>query len=68
MRSVGLDLGARHIAYCEVANGKVVDRTTGTIVVAARLAARGEHASRSRCVRGLSRRLARARQVEELVP
>jgi transposase len=28
MRSVGLDLGARHIAYCEVANGKVVDRCT----------------------------------------
>jgi transposase len=28
MRSVGLDLGVRHIAYCEVANGKVVDRTT----------------------------------------
>ena len=28
MRSVGLDLGVRHIAYCEVADGKVVDRTT----------------------------------------
>src|SRR5262249_20822808 len=28
MRSVGLDLGARHISYCEVQNGKVVDRTT----------------------------------------
>lgn len=27
MRSVGLDLGARHIAYCEVVDGKVVDRT-----------------------------------------
>jgi transposase len=27
MRSVGLDLGVRHIAYCEVADGKVVDRT-----------------------------------------
>lgn len=26
MRSVGLDLGARHIAFCEVANGKVIDR------------------------------------------
>jgi transposase len=26
MRSIGLDLGARHIAYCEVVNGKVVDR------------------------------------------
>jgi hypothetical protein len=26
MRSVGLDLGARHIAYCEVRDGKVVDR------------------------------------------
>lgn len=28
MRSVGLDLGVRHIAYCEVADGKVVDRCT----------------------------------------
>jgi transposase len=28
MRSVGLDLGARHIAYCEVANGQVVARAT----------------------------------------
>jgi transposase len=28
MRSVGLDLGVRHISYCEVADGKVVDRTT----------------------------------------
>jgi transposase len=28
MRSVGLDLGVRHIAYCEVVDGKVVDRTT----------------------------------------
>ena len=28
MRSIGLDLGARHIAYCEVREGKVVDRTT----------------------------------------
>ncbi len=28
MRSVGLDLGVRHISYCEVANGQVVDRTT----------------------------------------
>jgi transposase len=28
MRSVGLDLGARHIAYCEVREGKVVDRVT----------------------------------------
>jgi transposase len=27
MRSVGLDLGVRHIAYCEVADGKVIDRT-----------------------------------------
>lgn len=27
MRSVGLDLGARHISYCEVQNGKVIDRT-----------------------------------------
>ena len=27
MRSVGLDLGARHIAYCEVRDGEVVDRT-----------------------------------------
>jgi hypothetical protein len=26
MRSVGLDLGARHIAFCEVKDGKVVDR------------------------------------------
>jgi transposase len=26
MRSVGLDLGVRHIAYCEVKEGKVVDR------------------------------------------
>jgi transposase len=26
MRSVGLDLGARHIAYCEVCDGQVVDR------------------------------------------
>jgi hypothetical protein len=26
MRSVGLDLGARHIAYCEVRDGKVVAR------------------------------------------
>ena len=26
MRSVGLDLGARHIAYCEVLEGKVVKR------------------------------------------
>jgi|GEM_PF-3057652 hypothetical protein len=26
MRSVGLDLGVRHIAYCEVKDGKVVDR------------------------------------------
>jgi transposase len=28
MRSVGLDLGVRHISYCEVADGHVVDRTT----------------------------------------
>jgi len=28
MRSVGLDLGARHIAYCEVKDGKVIDRTS----------------------------------------
>ncbi len=28
MRSIGLDLGARHIAYCEVRNGEVVDRTS----------------------------------------
>jgi transposase len=28
MRSVGLDLGARHIAFCEVRDGKVVDRTS----------------------------------------
>ena len=27
MRRIGLDLGVRHIAYCEVAEGKVVDRT-----------------------------------------
>jgi len=26
MRRIGLDLGVRHIAYCEVANGKVVAR------------------------------------------
>lgn len=26
MRSVGLDLGARHIAYCEVSDGQVVER------------------------------------------
>jgi transposase len=26
MRSVGLDLGARHIAFCEVKDGRVVDR------------------------------------------
>ena len=26
MRSVGLDLGARHIAYCEVADGAVLRR------------------------------------------
>lgn len=26
MRSVGLDLGARHIAYCEVRDGRVVER------------------------------------------
>jgi transposase len=28
MRKIGLDLGARHIAYCEVVDGKVVDRVT----------------------------------------
>ena len=28
MRSIGLDLGARHIAFCEVRDGKVVDRTS----------------------------------------
>ena len=28
MRSVGLDLGARHIAFCEVMAGKVVGRTS----------------------------------------
>jgi transposase len=28
MRSVGLDLGARHIAYCEVSDGAVVHRTS----------------------------------------
>lgn len=28
MRSVGLDLGVRHIAYCEVKDGKVVERTS----------------------------------------
>jgi transposase len=28
MRSIGLDLGARHIAYCEVRNGEVIDRTS----------------------------------------
>jgi hypothetical protein len=26
MRSVGLDLGVRHIAYCEVKDGQVVER------------------------------------------
>ncbi len=26
MRSIGLDLGVRHIAYCEVRGGKVIDR------------------------------------------
>jgi transposase len=26
MRSVGLDLGARHIAFCEIRDGKVIDR------------------------------------------
>ena len=30
MRSVGLDLGVRHIAYCEVRDGKVVDRVAVT--------------------------------------
>lgn len=30
MRSVGLDLGARKIAYCEVSGGQVVRRTTVT--------------------------------------
>lgn len=30
MRSVGLDLGARHIAYCEVREGKVVERVAVT--------------------------------------
>jgi hypothetical protein len=28
MRSVGLDLGARHIAYCEVSDGVAVRRTS----------------------------------------
>ena len=28
MRRVGLDLGARHIAFCEVADGRVVHRTS----------------------------------------
>jgi transposase len=28
MRRVGLDLGVRHIAYCEVKDGKVIDRAT----------------------------------------
>jgi transposase len=28
MRSIGLDLGARHIAYCEVSGGKVIERAT----------------------------------------
>ena len=28
MRSIGLDLGARHIAYCEIRNGEVIDRTS----------------------------------------
>jgi transposase len=28
MRNVGLDLGVRHIAYCEVKDGKVIDRCT----------------------------------------
>ena len=28
MRNIGLDLGARHIAYCEVRDGEVVDRTS----------------------------------------
>lgn len=28
MRSIGLDLGARHIAYCEVRDGEVIDRTS----------------------------------------
>lgn len=28
MRSVGLDLGVRHIAFCEVRDGNVVDRTS----------------------------------------
>ena len=28
VRNVGLDLGARHIAYCEVADGQVVERAT----------------------------------------
>ena len=28
MRSIGLDLGARHIPYCEVRDGQVVDRTS----------------------------------------
>ena len=28
MRNVGLDLGVRHIAYCEIADGKVIDRVS----------------------------------------
>jgi transposase len=28
MRKIGLDLGVRHIAYCEVVDGKVVDRAS----------------------------------------
>jgi transposase len=28
MRNVGLDLGVRHIAYCEIVDGKVIERVT----------------------------------------
>jgi len=33
MRSIGLDLGARHVAYCEVRDGSVVDRTAATSLI-----------------------------------
>lgn len=48
MRSVGLDLGARHIAFCEVHNGKVIER--GSVQRIEQLASRIGPGSDRACV------------------
>lgn len=54
MRSVGLDLGARHIAFCEVRDGLVVDRTSVRSLEQLK-GDRAPIARRPHCLRGIAR-------------